>query len=112
MTRWKVAENVSPSTLVVRGNYYTSAQTIRGQLTPMSAQAAMERTGVELDRPHLFMWDSADDIEPMDLLQSGGRYFVASKPMEVWDAEPITAHRTIALEEVKPDPVDASNEDL
>lgn len=112
VTRWKVDENVAASTLVVRGTYYAEADQIRGQLTPMTARAAMERTGVEMERPHLFMWDSGADIEPQDLLALNGRYFVASGPQEIWDAEPTTAHRTIMVEEVKPEPVEESNEDL
>lgn len=113
VTRYKATENVNASTLQVRGTYYDNPVELTGQLTPEKSGVHFNPdTGNELDRPHMFMWDTDDDCEVGDLFKFGTRYFKASLPQQIWDAEPMTAHRLIVVEELLPGPVESANEDL
>lgn len=78
----------------------------------MTAQAALERTGQEQSRPHEWLWDSPVDFNPGDLFILGARAFRVTSPQEVYDAEPITAHRKCVLTEIEPAPVFDSNPEL
>lgn len=108
---YRAEDCVAPS-LRVGGTVYGDKYGLVGQLTPMTAQAALEKTGVEIDRPHLWLWSRDRDISVGDLLVIQGRYFVAARPQEVWDAEPVTAHRSVVLTELIGEAVELANEDL
>jgi hypothetical protein len=107
--RWKAVESVETVTLEVQGIYYESPVTVQGQLTPSKPNTHFDQAGVELDRPHDWLWDTADDFDVQDLVQIGERFFVVSKPQKIWDAEPITAHRQSVLTEIDPALVNQSN---
>lgn len=111
-TRFKATENISPSTLEVRGVYYHEPATMMGQLTPMAANVAFSAEGVEIQRAHQWLWDSADDFEVNDLVKIGARVFIVAKPQMIRDAEPITAHREVVLEEIDAELAQASHPDL
>ncbi len=111
-TRYKAADNVHATTLVAQGVYFAAPVVQRGQLMPMTAQAALERTGVQLDRPHEWLWDSALDNEVGDLLIIAGRWFIAKAPQEILDAEPITQHRRVVLAEIDPEPAQSANPEI
>lgn len=81
-----------------------------GQLTPMSAQAALERTGVEMDRPHLLMFGGEGAILPGDMVGCGGRWFEVMRPVEVWDAVAQVACHTVVLSELLGEAVEAAEE--
>lgn len=112
LTRWRGSEDVAASTYVARGVYYSDPVTLSGQVLPMTAAAAMERTGVEVSRPHELLWDSEDSVLPRDLLSLGGRWFCAIGAMEDYTAEPVTAHRRIVIEEIDADGVAEAHSNL
>lgn len=110
-TRWKAEDYVS-ATLSVGGVLYGDPVDVRGQLLPMSAQAAFDRTGEAQERPHEWLWDSAVDFTFGDIATIGERTFRVSSPQEVLDAEPITAHRRCVLSEIQESPVHESNPEV
>lgn len=113
VVHYAAAENISEATKQVRGVYFDDQTAIRGQLTPESSGKHFDpQTGTELDRPHLWMWDTDRDIKVGDLLKYGTRYFKVSVPQEIWDAEPITAHRTVIVIEIDAEVTQTANEDV
>lgn len=101
-TRYKFEEYQSPTSKVIGGSFYGDSEAQRGQLLPMTAQSALERTGAQQDRPHEWLWDGQGDNIENDLLVIAGRWFVVCSPQEIFDAEPITAHRRCVVKEIEP----------
>lgn len=95
------SENVSSGGTVV-GTDREASSSVRGQLTPADARSVVERWGVEISRPHLFLFNlaDADRIGLGDWLEYGDRRFVV-KALKVWDAEARTAHVEALLEEME-----------
>lgn len=76
---------------------------VAGQLTPMNADAAFRATGLELNRPHLWLCDDTDapSIKPKypATQSSTGRKFTVVSPNEIWNAIPAQAFMSCVLEE-------------
>lgn len=76
---------------------------ITGQLTPISAQAAFERFGVDLARPHLWLCDVDDANIAAVTVGSravyGSREFRQRTPIQRWDAIPVMSYAECLLEE-------------
>lgn len=100
-------ESVDGATYRVYGVEYAYSATVRGQVTPMSSSQSYDATGVVVDRPHQMFWDSDDDVEQGALVRLGGRWFMARSGQQVWDAEPLTAHRAIVIGEIDAAAVEA-----
>ena len=84
----------TPVTETTNGSYEVqpaaegTAVSVDGQLTPISSQAAFERFGVELSRPHLWMCDDTDasSIKVGYKATVGSREFFVKSPPMIWDA--------------------------
>ena len=110
-TRYVAEEYVSES-LSVGGVLYGDAAQVRGQLYPLTASVAIERTGADRSRPHEWLWDDGTMFSVGDLVKVGDRWFRVSDPPQIFDAEPVTAHARVVLEEIEPGPVTETNPDL
>lgn len=108
-TRYKARESIEAATLEVQGVFYESPVTVKGQLTPSKPNTHFDASGVELQRPHDWLWDTEDNFEVQDLVQFGARWFTVEEPQQIWDAEPITAHRQVLLVEIDADLVNHLN---
>jgi hypothetical protein len=101
-------EAVDAATYRVYGVEYAYSATVSGQITPMTSSQSYDSTGVMVERPHQMMWDEGD-IPQGALVGHGGRWFVARAGQQIWDAEPITAHRSIVLAEIDASAVEAAH---
>jgi hypothetical protein len=111
VTRYKAEDYVSES-LTVGGVVYGDPASVRGQMLPMGASAAYDRTGLNLSRPHEWLWDSGDSFTPGDLVSFDGRWFRVASPSEVFAAELITRHVRCVMDEIEAEPVIDSNPEL
>lgn len=102
LTLIEAVELVDGGGVVETTDHEATAVTVRGQVTPESAATVFERYGVEVSRPHLFMFNTAD----VDLVQIGNRFalgartFVVRAGPNIWNAESRTEHATAILEEI------------
>lgn len=80
---------------------YAGAQTVAGQLTPMTANAAYERTLLALSRPHLFLYEIADEskVNVGNKATLGSRVFEVMSPPMKWDAIAANSCMECVLEE-------------
>ena len=78
-----------------------NAVSIQGQLTPLTSQAAFDRFGVELSRPHLWMCDDTDSssIKVGYRATYGSRKFEVKSPPMIWDAISAISCAECVLEE-------------
>lgn len=75
---------------------------VRGQRTPLSAEAAFNITGENLKRPQLWMCDDTDavSIKVGYPVTEGSRRYEVMSPNEIWNATiPAQAYMTCVLEE-------------
>lgn len=87
---------------------YTAATNITGQVTPKSAQAMLERFGVDLAKPHLFLCDTdhlaslvvGDRLIGVSPALLAGRIFQIAAPARVHAAGIMGDHVSVALEEL------------
>lgn len=89
--------------LVVEGVSYTlTAQTVRGQVTPLAASVAYEKYGVAVKAPHEFLFEipDTDKVVFQSRFAMGARVFQVSSVVRVWDAEPRTSCASCMLDEL------------
>lgn len=81
------AENLVHGAGAVVGATRTAAQTVRGQLTPISASTAFEQWGIELQRPHLWLCNESDDgkFKEGDYLEINARRYTV-RGIKRWTA--------------------------
>lgn len=85
----------------VLGTDRTAGATIRGQITPMAANVAYEKWGLELNRPHLALMGTEYEgvFKTGDWFEMNGRLF-SVKAIKVWNALPGVNCLEAALEEI------------
>lgn len=100
LTVLSAAEHVQAGSVI--GTDRESSASVLGQLTPADARSVVERWGMEVIRPHMFLFNlsDADRIGLGDWLEYGARRFVV-KALKVWDAETRTGHVEALLEEME-----------
>lgn len=103
LTFYAVSENTNSDDVVQPPTFAEAGVEIQGQLTPLTAQAAFDRYGVNLDRPH--QWFNDDDDPGIgstgvgSKATSGSREFYVKTPAEIWNAIPAMSFADILLEE-------------
>lgn len=102
-------EAVDGASYRVFGVEYAWSCVLRAQVTPMASSQAFEAIGVDVDRPHLMMWGEEQDVPQGALVSLGARWFLARAGQQVWNAEPLTAHRSIVLAEIDASAVEAAH---
>jgi hypothetical protein len=80
---------------------YGGGQEVRGQLTPLTSNAAYERTLLALSRPHLFLYEIADEAKVAvgHKATLGTRVFEVMSPPMKWDAIAANSCMECVLEE-------------
>lgn len=99
LTLIEASETIDGDSVVESTDHDLTAITVRGQVTPLSSARSFELAGVNINAPHLFMFELSD-IDKVVLgnrFRLDGRVFEVSTPPERWDAEPRTAHATCQL---------------
>lgn len=73
--------------------------TVRCQVTPEKAMAAMERFGVETQSPHLFLADSTADLEFGYRIEVLGKTWKVKAPPQRYQGIGYADHVTALIEE-------------
>jgi hypothetical protein len=86
---------------MVQRPLYGGGQSVAGQLTPLASNAAFERTLLALARPHLFLYEIADEAKVAvgNKVVFGTRIFEVMSPPMKWDAIAAISCMECVLEE-------------
>lgn len=102
------SDHVSSSKLVT-GLDRSPTVTVRGQLTPKGHLAAFEATGVEMSRPHKFLYDFSDSGlisvgAEVEFIEEPGKTYIVVTPERVHAIQNIASHCSVWLDEVRVTP--------
>lgn len=100
VTVFEADEDFDPSGALA-GTGYEGGTARSVQITPMKAGVALERFGLDAQKPHTLLDDLGSEGLYLtgNLVVYGSRMFKVAMPAMVWDAEPQTSCVEVVLEE-------------
>jgi hypothetical protein len=78
----------------------TVGSTLRGQLTRKTPQYIYDTFGVETSQPALFLADTSGGLKSGDHVSIGGVFYEVKARPSLRDAQTLTSHYVIVLDEV------------